>query len=77
MAGGGCRGAGGMTIVVNGESRELPDGSTVANLLQVLELPEGRIAVERNREIIPLRLHSQTRLSEGDRVELVRFVGGG
>ena len=66
-----------MTVLVNGEARELPEGSTIANLLQVLRLPEGRIAVERNRELIPRSLHSQTRLSEGDRVELVRFVGGG
>jgi len=66
-----------MRVVVNGESRELPDGSTVANLLRFLELPEGRIAVERNHEIIPRSLHAQTHLSEGDRVELVRFVGGG
>ena len=66
-----------MTVLVNGEARELPEGSTVAQLLQVLHLPEGRIAVERNRELIPRSLHSQTRLAEGDRVELVRFVGGG
>ena len=66
-----------MTIVVNGDSREVPEGSTVTNLLRLLELPEGRIAVERNREIIPRSLHSQTQLAEGDRIELVRFVGGG
>ena len=66
-----------MTIVVNGDPREVPEGSTVTSLLRFLELPEGRIAVERNREIIPRSLHSQTQLSEGDRIELVRFVRGG
>ena len=66
-----------MTVVVNGDPREVPEGSTVTSLLRLLELPEGRIAVERNREIVPRSLHSQTQLSEGDRIELVRFVGGG
>ncbi|MCI0655727.1 MAG: sulfur carrier protein ThiS [Acidobacteria bacterium] len=66
-----------MTILVNGNPRVVPEGSTVTSLLRLLELPEGRIAVERNRGIIPRSLHSQTQLSEGDRIELVRFVGGG
>ena len=66
-----------MTIVVNGDPREVPEGSTVTSLLRFLGLPEARIAVERNREIIPRSVHSQTQLSEGDRIELVRFVGGG
>jgi sulfur carrier protein len=66
-----------MMIVVNGDRREIPEGSTVSNLLLLLELPEGRIAVERNRQVIPCSCHSQTQLLEGDRIELVRFVGGG
>jgi thiamine biosynthesis protein ThiS len=66
-----------MKVVVNGDRREIPEGTTVTHLLQLLALPEGRIAVERNHEIIPRSLHSQTQLSEGDRIELVRFVGGG
>jgi len=66
-----------MTVVVNGDSRQIPDGCTVTGLLRLLELPDGRIVVERNRELIPRSLHSQTQLSEGDRIELVRFVGGG
>ena len=77
MAGGPRIGAGGVRIVVNGDEREFPEGTTVVDLLQLLDLPEGRIAVERNREIVPRSLHSEMRLSEGDRIELVRFVGGG
>ena len=66
-----------MRILVNGTDREVPERITVSALLRMLDLPEGRIAVERNREVIPRSLHSEIRLSEGDRLELVRFVGGG
>ena len=66
-----------MRIVVNGEERELPPGSTVATLIEALDLPAGRVAVERNREVVPRGRHAQTQLQEGDRLELVRFVGGG
>jgi len=66
-----------MRVLVNGEAREVPEGTTVAALLRWLDLPEGRIAVERNREVIPRSQHGETKLSAGDRIELVRFVGGG
>jgi thiamine biosynthesis protein ThiS len=66
-----------MKVFVNGEQRQCPDRTTIAALLRALELPEGRIAVERNREVVPRSRHSDTELAEGDRVELVRFVGGG
>jgi sulfur carrier protein len=63
--------------VVNGEEREIPEGTTLAALLEILQLPAGRVAAERNREVVPRGQHAHTRLQEGDRLELVRFVGGG
>jgi sulfur carrier protein len=64
-------------VVVNGQSHEIPDGTTVADLIVRLGLGERRVAVERNREVVPRARHSDTRLAAGDRVELVTFVGGG
>lgn len=66
-----------MRIEVNGESREVSDGITVAGLLAVLGVADGPVAVERNRAIIPRALHASTGLSDGDVLEVVHFVGGG
>jgi thiamine biosynthesis protein ThiS len=62
---------------INGQERELPEGSTVADLLVLLELPKERVAVERNGAIAPRADYAGTRLSEGDVLEVVQFVGGG
>jgi len=66
-----------MEVVVNGESREVPDGTTVEGLLAVLGLAGRPVAVERNREIGPRSAHASARLEAGDRVEIVTMVGGG
>jgi len=66
-----------MQITVNGESRELPDGLTVLDLIQTLGLGDGPVAVERNREVVPRAEHGTTRLSDLDVIEIVHFVGGG
>jgi thiamine biosynthesis protein ThiS len=66
-----------LTITVNGERREAPEGATVADLLLQLNLPTGRVAIERNLEILPRPQWSQTALEPGDRYEIVHFVGGG
>jgi thiamine biosynthesis protein ThiS len=66
-----------MKLVVNGEGREFADGLTVAGLLETLGVPSSKAAVERNLEIVPRSLHAVTGLSEGDRIEIVHFVGGG
>ena len=66
-----------MQVVVNGEAREVPDGTTVEGLLADLGLAGRPVAVERNREIVPRSAHAATRLGEGDRVEIVTMVGGG
>ena len=66
-----------MNVIINGEARSIPVGCTITTLLRLLELPEERVAVERNREVVPRSEHARTSLEEGDRLELVRFVGGG
>jgi sulfur carrier protein len=64
-------------IVVNGETRSVPPGTTVAALIVELGLGDRRVAVERNRDVVPRAEHGTTKLAAGDRVELVTFVGGG
>lgn len=66
-----------MTIHINGEPRELADGTTVAGLLEQLEVRMSGVAVERNLTVIPRAEHASTLLAEGDRVEIVTLVGGG
>ena len=66
-----------MTLFVNGEQREVPDGLTVSGLLEHLELQVARVAVERNREIVPRSGHAEAVLADGDRIEIVQMVGGG
>jgi len=64
-------------VVINGETRTVVQGTTVATLIVELGLGDRRVAVERNREVVPRAEHASTVLAEGDRVELVTFVGGG
>jgi sulfur carrier protein len=66
-----------MHIQLNGERFELPDGQSVADLLQRLELAGRRLAVELNRDIVPRSQHAATVLVEGDLVEVVHAIGGG
>jgi thiamine biosynthesis protein ThiS len=65
-----------MRIQVNGEHREV-EAATILALVEELGLDIRKVAVERNLEIVPRSLHASTALAEGDRVELVQFVGGG
>ncbi len=64
-------------ITVNGERRETAPGATVADLLRDLNLPAGRVAIERNLEILPRPQWPNTVIQPGDRYEIVHFVGGG
>ena len=64
-------------VRVNGEERELPGGATVASLLGELGIATPRVAVERNREIVPKAEYASTSLAAGDALEVVEFVGGG
>ena len=66
-----------LTITVNGEQRESKPGSTVADLLQEMGLDPGRVAIERNLEILSRPEWQKTSVQPGDRYEIVQFVGGG
>jgi thiamine biosynthesis protein ThiS len=66
-----------MQVTVNGECRQVADGITVAQLLAELRLSTKPVAVEVNLELVPRQRHSQHRLVEGDRLEIVTLVGGG
>lgn len=66
-----------MRLVVNGEDHETPEGTTVRDLLVRLGLGGGLVAVERNGEVVPRAEHPNTALNDGDRLEVVHFVGGG
>lgn len=66
-----------ITITVNGETHEVPPGATVVTLLQELGLHAGRVAIERNLEILQRHAWQETLLQSGDRYEIVQFVGGG
>ncbi|WP_434675516.1 sulfur carrier protein ThiS [Pseudomonas sp. D3-10] len=66
-----------MRIQLNGEPLDLPDGETVAALLTRLELTGRRVAVELNLNIVPRSQHAETKLNDGDSVEVVHAIGGG
>jgi len=64
-------------VIVNGEDRQVAEGATVEDLLRELSLPPGRVAIERNLEILPRPQWAATRIAPNDRYEIVHFVGGG
>lgn len=66
-----------MEILLNGDKRVIAQGLTLAQLLESLEIRTGSVAVEHNEKVIPRKNLEQVALSSGDKVEIVRFVGGG
>jgi sulfur carrier protein len=66
-----------MEIQLNGENRDVPEGITIAALLEDLKLAGKPVAVEVNRELVTKALHAKSRLNAGDCVEVVSLVGGG
>lgn len=66
-----------MEITVNGEKRQIDVAMTVAQFLRSIDIGEGRVAVELNRDILPKGEYDTTILTEGDVLEIVHFVGGG
>lgn len=66
-----------MTIIVNGQTRDVPDGITLEELIRRLGLGDAACAAEVNRTIIPRARRDGTVVRDGDRVELVSLVGGG
>ena len=70
----------GMRLLINGENRvfsDAGDGLSLQDLLRRLELPGDRVAVERNGNLVRRPSHGQTRLTDGDVLEIVTLVGGG
>ena len=66
-----------MRIVLNGEPRNVPDACSIASLLAELQIQSDRVAVEVNLSIVERRAFDQTTLRDGDRVEVIGFIGGG
>lgn len=66
-----------MKLTINGEGRKFDAPLTVSGLLAALALEPRKIAVERNLEIVPRSAYGETPLADGDRIEIVQFVGGG
>ncbi len=66
-----------MRVICNGEARQLPEGTTIAELLAMMDLQPQRVAVEVNLELVPRQRHMDYRLSADDRLEVVTLVGGG
>jgi len=66
-----------MKLTINGESRNFEAVADVAGLVAALGLDPRKVAVERNLEIVPRSAYGRTALAEGDRIEIVHFIGGG
>lgn len=66
-----------MEVVVNGERKSVPSGLSVTALLQTLQVPLDRVAVELNKAIVRKRNWEETPVPEGSQIEIVQFVGGG
>ena len=66
-----------VSITINGESRVLPAAVTVDKLLLELGIEGRKVAVERNLEIVPKSAFAATEVADGDRLEIVHFIGGG
>jgi sulfur carrier protein len=66
-----------MRLTVNGEEKRFTDLAHVADLVRTLGLDPRKVAVERNLEIVPRSTYAATALIDGDRIEIVHFIGGG
>lgn len=66
-----------LQIILNGEARQIEPGLTVGDLVRTLADDPRGVAIERNLEIVPKKLHDSTELRDGDQLEIVQFVGGG
>ena len=66
-----------LRVFINGESKEISGTPSLAELINQLDLPVTRIAIELNREVVRRSEWNSTMLQDGDRIEIVHFVGGG
>jgi thiamine biosynthesis protein ThiS len=66
-----------ISVLINGERREVPAGANVSALLAHLGIASGRVAIERNLDLLPRAQWDTTAVASGDRYEIVHLVGGG
>jgi thiamine biosynthesis protein ThiS len=66
-----------MRLLLNGEERDIAGIASIADLVAALGLDARKVAVERNLEIAPRSTYADARLADGDRIEIVTFIGGG
>jgi len=66
-----------ISVVINGEAREVPEGVRLDHLLELFSLPAKRVAVEVNKTVVRKVDWPVIKVSDGDRIEVVHFVGGG
>ena len=66
-----------VNVIVNGEPRRVSAGLSITQMLAELELDPQRVAIERNREVVPRSTLSEVMVEDGDQYEIVHFVGGG
>jgi len=66
-----------MRLLLNGEERDVAGIASIADLVSALGLDARKVAVERNLEIAPRSTYADTVLADGDRIEIVTFIGGG
>jgi thiamine biosynthesis protein ThiS len=66
-----------MNLILNGEARAIAGAAHIADLVAQLGLDPRKVAVERNLEIVPRSAYAETALADGDRIEIVHFIGGG
>ncbi len=66
-----------MQVIINGESRDVPEAITATQLIDLLELGGKRIAIESNQEIVPRSAFETHSFKPGDQIEIVQAIGGG
>ena len=66
-----------MIININGESRDVPNNCNAQDLIELLEMQNDKIAMEVNMEIVPRSTYADFTFNEGDKIEIVRAIGGG
>lgn len=66
-----------MTIIINGDIKEIPNSLNLEDVLSFFSLPSQRVAVELNKTVVPRREWDTTTVTENDKIEVIHFVGGG
>lgn len=66
-----------ITLIINGDEKRVEKGLTLAGLLESIGIIPTKVAVERNREIVPKSTYNDVMIEDGDQLEIVHFIGGG